>query len=216
MNGTGQSLLPLMATVALVGAIPLLVVVATSFTKVSVVLLILRNAIGIQQTPPNMVIYAIAMVLSFNIMNPVLQKSLAQVGAQEFSFRNIADLQANAEVASAPIKKFLADHSTPASREFFLRNTPKAGAQGPAPADLAVLVPAFLLDELTRAFEIGLMLYLPFLAIDFLVSAVLIAMGMQMMSPPLISTPLKILLFVVVSGWTRLFENLVLSYQAAP
>ena len=216
MNGTGQSLLPLMATVALVGAIPLLVVVATSFTKVSVVLLILRNAIGIQQTPPNMVIYAIAMVLSFNIMNPVLQKSLAQVGAQEFSFRNIADLQANAEVASGPIKKFLADHSTPASREFFLRNTPKARAQGPAPADLSVLVPAFLLDELTRAFEIGLMLYLPFLAIDFLVSAVLIAMGMQMMSPPLISTPLKILLFVVVSGWTRLFENLVLSYQAAP
>lgn len=216
MNGTGQSLLPLMTTVALVGAIPLLVVVATSFTKVSVVLLILRNAIGIQQTPPNMVIYAIAIVLSFNIMNPVLQKSFAQVGAQDFSFRNLTDLQANAEVAAGPIKKFLADHSTPASRDFFLRNTPKAGPQGPAPADLSVLVPAFLLDELTRAFEIGLMLYLPFLAIDLLVSAVLIAMGMQMMSPPLISTPLKILLFVGVSGWTRLFENLVLSYQAAP
>jgi type III secretion protein R len=205
-----------MALVASVGALPLIVIVATSFTKISVVLLVVRNAIGIQQTPPNMVVYAIAIALSFHIMQPVIHASQEQMRHTNLNFTSYDELESLVETGLAPVKVFLKQYSSEASRDFFKKSGRQRDPANIQDADgsFSVLIPAFLLDELTRAFEIGLMLYLPFLAIDFVVSTILIAMGMQMMSPSIISTPLKILLFVVIHGWTQLFENLVMSYPA--
>lgn len=199
-----------------VGFAPMLAVAVTCFTKISIVLLIVRNALGIQQTPPNILIYTVAILLSAYVMAPVFSRTVDAVGdlsVAPATLRGWLDLMA---VAGEPIRKFLLDLSDPSARQFFVEASTRIwGADSGlsiADTDYAALVPAFLVTELTRAFQIGFLLYLPFLVIDFVVSAVLIGLGMTMLSPPVIATPLKLLLFVSVDGWQRLLEGLVLSY----
>ncbi|MBB5536479.1 type III secretion system export apparatus subunit SctR [Rhizobium giardinii] len=207
-----------LAAMAAISVLPVIAVVATSFTKIAVVLLIVRNAIGIQQTPPNLLVFAVAIVLSAFVMNPILQQCWQILLGKAASFDTVNGLAAGIAEVAGPLKTFMMKFSDEEVREFFVDSSQRIWgntATLPAnPEDITILTPSFLVSELTRAFEIGFLLYLPFLMIDFAVSAILVALGMQMMSPTVVSTPFKLLLFVAVDGWRRLLEGLVLSYAS--
>ncbi len=217
MNTTAPSLFGLIAIGGLVGMLPILIVCTTSFAKISIVFLIIRNALGIQQMPPTILLNAMALILTFFIMAPVLKDVYSVASDPRARYETIADWERTATDVAIPIKRFMDRHTDPKRVDFFKDATAKIWGNQRAQSsglleDFAQRLPAFLVSELTRAFEIGFLLYLPFLAIDFAVSAILLAMGMQQMSPPVISTPLKLLLFVAVDGWGRLIQGLVLSY----
>lgn len=217
MNGM-PSYFSLIVVSALLAVVPFLVVAATSFAKISVVLFLVRNALGVQQTPPGILLNTIAIVLTLFIMAPVLREIYGIVTDPRHLFTSLQDYERVATEAIQPLKRFLSNHVRPEATEFFLETTRKIwdGRQG-APVDakaddIFILIPSFLVSELTRAFEIGFLLYLPFLVVDFVISIILVAMGMSMLSPTVISTPFKLLLFIFIDGWSRLLQGLVLSY----
>jgi len=211
-----SNVLSLIVVVMALGFLPFVAVGVTAFAKITVVLLIVRNALGVQQTPPNMVLYGVALVLTVYIAAPLAADVQTIVSDPALQFETLDDWLLVFERASEPVREFLIKHARADDRGFFM----EASAQlwTPEQADkvtsdsLSVLVPAFLVSELTRAFEIGFLLYLPFLAVDLIVSAVLMSLGMMMVSPIMIAIPFKLFLFVAVDGWSRLVQGLVLSY----
>jgi type III secretion protein R len=198
---------------------PFVAVMVTSFTKIIVVLSLLRSALGLQQTPPNVVLNGLAIILSFYVMHPValqISDAINKSGTPASALSDVNKLAGLVDVGKEPIRDFLIKHTTPHERSFFLRT-----ARGALPADqrnrvedkdFIVLVPAFTTTELTKAFKIGFMVFLPFLVIDMVISNILMAMGMMMLSPTTISLPFKLLLFVLLDGWSKLVHNLVLTY----
>jgi type III secretion protein R len=219
VEGLGQiNFVTITVVSLLLGLLPIAVVTMTSFGKIAIVLSIVRNALGIQQTPPNLLLNSIALILSAYIMAPVGKDIYNSVSDPRNNFQTISGWERVVDEGTKPLKQFLMQHSDPQHRIFFAETTQKIWKNKITTAstenDLHVLVPAFLVSELTRAFEIAFLLYMPFLMIDLIVSAILVAMGMSMMSPPVVSTPLKLLLFVLVDGWSRLLEGLVLSYAS--
>ena len=221
MNGVGAAigtpnLIPLIAGVVGLGLMTIAVITMTSFVKISTVLMLLRNALGTQQTPPNMVLYGIALMLTAYIMAPVVTQSYAAASTGEARYQSFTDIQNVVGKASGPMKTFLLRFTSPGEREFFANATHRVWGEEAhleaKPDDMIVVVPAFMLSELRRAFEAGFLLYLPFISIDLVVSTVLMAMGMSAISPTTISIPFKLFLFVAVEGWTRLFHGLVLGY----
>lgn len=198
------------------GLLVLAVITTTSFVKISVVLFLLRNALGVQQSPPNIVLYAIALILTVFVSLPLLRAEyviLADVGAMKQGVEEWAEIATRVQ---APLKEQLLRFTPLAEREFFLDAAARLWPADMRTADLTeslpVLVPSYLLGELRRAFEIGFLLYLPFVVIDLVITTILIAMGMSQVQPTTIAVPLKLLLFVLVEGWTRLLHGLVLSY----
>lgn len=196
---------------------PFMAIMVSSFLKIVVVIFLVRNALGIQQIPPNMAVNGLAIILSIYIMAPVgvdIQRTLSTL--DPIDLQNPITQQALKEGAE-PIRYFLMKHSEESQRKFFARTTQKLWppdyAETVTDESLLILLPAFTLTELKEAFEIGFLLYLPFLVIDLVISNLLLAMGMMMVSPMTISLPFKLLLFVLVDGWTRLIHGLVLSYQ---
>jgi type III secretion protein R len=183
---------------ALLALVPILVVITTSFVKISVVLQLVRNALGVQQIPPNMALYGLAAILSFYIMAPAAQNMYAVVRGAE------------------PLRGFMLKHSRPQLRQFFMNTAKELWDEkllkGLKEDHFLILMPSFMVSELTSAFEIGFLLYLPFIVIDLIVSNILLAMGMMMVSPVTISLPLKLFLFVMVDGWGRLIRGLVMTY----
>lgn len=210
------NVLSLIIVVMMLGFLPFVAVAVTAFAKITVVLLIVRNALGVQQTPPNMVIYGIALVLTVYIAAPLAAQLQTVLMDPSLSFETLDDWTVVFEQGIEPIREFLVRHARVDDRAFFMEAT--ASVWGPEMArgvesdSLPVLVPAFLVSELTRAFEIGFLLYLPFLAVDLIVSAILMSLGMMMVSPIMIAIPFKLFLFVAVDGWSRLVQGLVLSY----
>jgi type III secretion protein R len=215
------SLIVVMACVALM---PIAVVMTTSFLKISVVLALLRNALGVQQVPPNMALNGLALILSAYVMAPVLGKVVDEVrqvhsagAAQDASARRFEDLLKAVERGVEPLRGFMMTQSSPVQRRFFVDTA--ASLWGPEQAGglredtLLVLIPAFVVSQLNAAFQIGFLLYLPFIIIDLIVSNILLAMGMMMVSPVTIAIPLKLFLFVMLDGWTKLVQGLVLSYS---
>ncbi len=202
---------------SLFGFLPFIAIVATSFAKIAIVLTILRNALGIQQMPPGSLLNAMALIMTVFIMAPAIADIFAVIGDPNVQFRSIADYERVAIEASKPLHAFLDKFADPRQKAFFADTSQKIWGYRFSPdgvlTQMAILLPSFLVSELTRAFEIGFLLYLPFLAIDFIVSAILVAMGMTSMNPPIISAPLKLLLFVMVDGWSRLVQGLILSYS---
>jgi len=210
---------------ALLALVPLAAVLTTSFVKIAVVMMLVRNALGVQQVPPNMALYALALILSAYVMGPVVMQihdeirnpPAASVPGGADAGRNRLDAVVQAVTRGAePVRGFMLRNSRPEQRDFFLRTArtmwgPEQSASL-TEGDFLVLIPAFLMSELTAAFQIGFLLYLPFVVIDLIVSNILLAMGMMMVSPVTISMPLKLFLFVMVDGWTRLIQGLVLSY----
>lgn len=205
----------LIITLVLLSLLPLIVIATTSFLKISVVIMLVRNALGVQQIPPNIAIYALSLLLTSYIMAPIglrMYEGVISNTPVQGVERIVSGIQQGAE----PLRSFLAKNSRPEQKQFFIdtaqRLWPKELVLTLKPTDFIVLIPSFLVSELTAAFEIGFLLYLPFIVIDMVVSNVLLAMGMMMVSPMTISLPLKLFLFVMVSGWTKLIHGLVVSY----
>ncbi len=197
--------------------LPFIAVMVTSFVKLVVVFSLLRNAMGIQQIPPNMVMNSLAILLTLFIMAPVGSEIYANVTANSAKTEPLELNTKTLELAAEPLRLFLKKHSHPATRILFL----KAAAQlwgndetkVPNPEGFFILAPAFMLTELTEAFQIGFLLYLPFIVVDLVISNILLAMGMMMVSPMTISLPFKLLLFVMINGWTKVIESLLSTYR---
>ena len=201
---------------ALMALLPTLVVVCTAFLKIVVVMSLLRNALGVQQMPPNLALYGMALILAAYVMAPVGVHMFDRIGAQPDNLKSLPAFIASAREGAEPLRDFMLKNSRPEQRDFFVRTAqrmwgPELSA-GVGARDFLVLMPAFVVSELTAAFQIGFLLYLPFVVIDLIVSNILLAMGMMMVSPVTISLPLKLFLFVMVDGWSRLIQGLVLTY----
>ena len=202
---------------AVLGLLPFFIVTMTAFLKISVVMFIIRNALGLQQTPPTLVLYSIALILTVFVSLPLIEDVSNRLSARPLDVSSLDKLQASANVVKDPVKAYLIRFAKPGERQFFLSSTariwPESARANVKDDDFIILLPAFVSSELTRAFEIGFLLFLPFLIIDIIVSNILMAMGMMMVSPTLISLPLKLFLFVAVDGWSRLMHGLILSYE---
>jgi type III secretion protein R len=198
--------------------LPFLAMVVTAYTKVVVVLGLLRNALGVQQVPPNMVLNGIAIIISAYVMAPVAMEAsdrMQRAPAEQGS--NTQQLMSAVSAAREPFRAFLVKHAQPTEKAFFLKSAqavwPPERAQALQPDDLIVVAPAFLLTELTEAFRIGFLLYLAFVIIDLVVANVLLAMGLSQVSPTNVAIPFKLLLFVVLDGWSQVMHGLVLTYR---
>jgi len=206
----------LAVVLALMALLPTVVVVTTSFLKITIVMSLLRNALGVQQIPPNLALYGLSLILTFYIMAPIGQQVYTQVTTEPAATKSIDALVSSAQRGAEPMRSFLLKHSKTEHRDFFVATTKKLW--GPEMSktvggtDFVILMPSFLVSELTQAFQIGFLLYLPFLIIDLVVSNILLAMGMMMVSPVTISMPLKLFLFVMADGWTRLIKGLIVTY----
>ena len=206
-------------TVVLLALAPFAAVMVTSFTKIVVVLSLLRNALGLQQSPPNVVLNGLALVLTMYVMYPVGQEMAALAPPLEAEQSVLDDPDALLQTVNAakePLRDFLVRHSDPEQTAFFAetikRALPADRAAAVGPTDFVVVIPSFTVSELAEAFQIGFLIFLPFLVIDLVVSNILLAMGMMMLSPTMISLPFKLLLFVIINGWVQLAHGLVLTY----
>ncbi|WEX91766.1 type III secretion system export apparatus subunit SctR (plasmid) [Sinorhizobium garamanticum] len=207
------------AMIALIGAIaviPFFAIIVTSYVKLVVVFGLIRNALGIQNIPPNMALNAVAILLSVYIMQPVAKNAYEAVSHKEIAFDDLRGLGDTISLAIEPLRDFILKNTSREERQFFANAARDLWSEGDAQAvtdsDFIISIPAFITSELADAFKIGFLLFLPFLVIDLLVSNILLAMGMMMVSPMTISLPLKLFLFVAVNGWQRLIHGLVLSY----
>lgn len=217
MLENSPNLLGILVAIGFVGLLPLAVVTMTGFLKISVVLFLIRNALGVQQMPPNLVLYGIALVLTVYVSTPLLSDMSGRIQEAQIRFQTTDDMVRAAEIVREPLKQHLLRFTHPEERAFFMDGTsrlwPEQARENLRDDDLSILVPAFVASELTRAFEIGFLLYLPFLIVDIVVANILMTLGMIMVSPVLISIPLKLFLFVAVDGWSRLMHGLILSYS---
>lgn len=208
------SLTILMVALALA---PFVIIMVSSFVKIVVILNLIRNALGVQQIPPNMVINGLAIILTIYIMAPVIHDTYNALKDRDIQTKNFDNLMDTIGEAKEPIRQFLIKHSKARERNFFMNTArvmwPKEQSDSLEKTDFLVLVPAFTVTELTSAFQIGFLVYLPFITIDLIVSNILLALGMMMVSPMTISLPFKLLLFVLIEGWSHLIQGLVLSYR---
>lgn len=197
--------------------LPFVAIMVSSYVKIVVVSNLIRNALGVQQIPPNLVLNGLAIILSIYIMAPVIQDTYELVQDEELQTHEFKKVMGLIDKAEAPLKGFLMKHSEPKQRHFFLKNAlllwGKERAESLQEESFLVLIPAFTITELTQAFQVGFLIYLPFIAIDLVISNILMAMGMMMVSPMTISLPFKIMLFVLIDGWAQLYNGLILSYQ---
>ncbi|TFY86931.1 EscR/YscR/HrcR family type III secretion system export apparatus protein [Pseudomonas kairouanensis] len=195
---------------------PMLLIVCTAFLKIVIVLMITRNALGVQQVPPSMAINGIALAATLFIMAPVGHEIAQAVKATPVDMSSVQAFQDTSGHAIQPLRAFMARNTDPDILthlvESSVRLWPPEMAQATHRDDLVLLIPAYVLSQLQSGFEIGFLIYIPFIVIDLIVSNLLLALGMQMVSPMTISLPLKLLLFVLVSGWSRLLDSLFLSY----
>ena len=218
INGDSVQTLEILFLTTMIALLPSMLVMMTSFTRYIISLSFLRTAMGTQQSPPNVVLVGIAMFLTLITMNPVITRiqteawgpyTEQEIGQEEFLAR-----------ASIPLKEFMLDNTQRNTLRMFCDlahvDIPDdaAGLDGVAmDLPLRIIVPAFMTQELQRAFYTGLLLYIPFMLIDIVVSSTLMSMGMIMLPPAMISTPFKLLLFVSVNGWSLLFSSLVQSVK---
>jgi type III secretion protein R len=224
-EGVANRPLVLMTALAALSLLPFVIIMVTSFVKIAVVLSIIRQALGTQQIPPTQVITGLAIILTVYVMHPVgLQMQRAanaeadvQSAGELMKKENVDLLLRAAKKAEGPMRDFLMKHSHAKDRLMFYKVAYRLRAAEDRDdlkiTDLVIVIPAFVISELTEAFQIGFIIFLPFLVIDMVVSNILMALGMQMLSPTTISLPFKILLFVLVDGWYLLTKGLVLGYQ---
>lgn len=192
------------------GFLPAILLMMTAFTRIVIVLSMLRQALGTMQAPPNQVIVGLSLFLTVFVMSPVLDKIWVDA-YQPYSQEKIGFNEA-IERGSKPLKQFMMKQTRQKDLALFIELSQSAKPEGPEDVSLKVLVPAFVTSELKTAFQIAFLVFIPFLVIDMVVASVLMAMGMMMVSPVTISLPFKIILFVLVDGWTLLIGSLVQSF----
>tara|TARA_R110002126_G_scaffold10245_55_gene46667 strand:- start:3074 stop:3817 length:744 start_codon:yes stop_codon:yes gene_type:complete len=202
--------LQVLALMTMLSFIPAMVIMMTSFTRIIVVLAILRQAIGLQQTPSNQVLIGITLFLTFFIMAPVF-KTVNDQAIQPYLDESITPVQA-LDAAIAPVKAFMLYQTRVKDLDTFAQIAGLEVLEQAQDYPLTVVIPAFITSELKTAFQIGFMLFIPFLIIDLVVASVLMAMGMMMLSPMIISLPFKLMMFVLVDGWILVMGTLATSY----
>ncbi|WP_144142610.1 EscR/YscR/HrcR family type III secretion system export apparatus protein [Paraburkholderia sp. BCC1884] len=197
----------------MLGLLPLAVTMTTSFTKFSIVLTLLRSALGVQQAPSNLAISGIALAATLVVMSPTLARIEAALPAGddgEITMPRAAELW---QAVSVPLGDFMMTHSRPDERKFLVGAAKRIDpAREAHETDFSLLVPAFLISEISSGFEAGFLLYIAFLVVDLVVANVLTAMGMVMLSPSTVSIPLKLFIFVSVSGMSKLMHGLIIGY----
>ena len=206
---TGR-IVQLIALVTILSLAPSILVMMTSFTRIVVVLSFLRTAMGLQQTPPNSVVVSLALFLTAFVMMPTMEaiydEALAPLIAEDITEFEAFDR------AQAPVRDFMLRHVRENDLRLFMDLADTAEVESPEATPLRALIPAFMISELRRAFEIGFLLFLPFLIIDMVVASILMSMGMMMLPPVMISLPFKLIFFVLVDGWYMVAGSLVQSY----
>jgi type III secretion protein R len=214
----------LIVALALLSLLPFVLLLVTSYTKIVVVFHILKNALGTQQVPPAMVIAGLAIVLTFYVMAPTIDEARqeaepllsAESEAELLSKESASLIVQTVDAVKEPVRAFLTRNSATSNVEMFVRlarqRSPDRQDLWPESDAFTVLVPAFVVTELTEAFLIGFVIFLPFLVIELAVSNVLLSLGMHMLSPTQVSLPFKLLLFVAVNGWQLLAHGLVMGY----
>ncbi len=208
--GVTERAVQLIALVTVLSLAPSILIMVTSFTRIAVVLSLLRTAIGVQQSPPNTVIVSLALFLTAFIMAPVF-KTAYETGIVPLMEQKI-ELPEAFDKASQPFRKFMLTHVRDKDLQLFVDLSNKPAPRTREDVSLHVLVPAFMISELRRAFEIGFLLFVPFVVIDMVVASVLMSMGMMMLPPVMISLPFKLIFFVLVDGWHLVAGSLVKSY----
>ncbi len=189
---------------------PTILMTMTSFTRMLVVMHFLRQGLGTQQTPSNQVLISLSLVLTFFVMGPTINEINTQV-IQPLN-RNELTVDQAFERTGAPLKVFMLRHTRKKDLSLFLRLAKAPAPQTKADVPMTAILPAFMISELKTAFEIGFMIFLPFLVVDMVVASVLLSMGMMMLPPVVISLPFKVLLFVLVDGWYLIVNSLVRGY----
>ena len=206
---TGR-IIQLLALITILSLAPSIIVVVTSFTRIVVVLSIIRSALGLQQTPPNAVLISLALFLTAFIMAPTLEASYRD-GIAPLIAERISEQEAF-ERTIAPIHGFMMTHVREKDLALFMDIAEMPRPETAADTPLRVLVPAFIISELKRAFEIGFLIFIPFIIIDMVIASVLMSMGMMMLPPVMISLPFKLIFFVLVDGWYLVAGSLVNSF----
>ncbi|APZ06774.1 MULTISPECIES: type III secretion system export apparatus subunit SctR [Kosakonia] len=196
--------------------LPMMLIICTSFLKITMVLQLTRNAMGVQQVPPTMALNGIALAATLFIMAPVFSDMTDRLKAIPVDFSSMERLEYTTANGIEPLKTFMRKNTDPDIvihlQENAQRMWPKRMADSVTPENMLLIIPAFVLSELQNGFKIGFLIFIPFIVVDLIVSNILLALGMQMVSPMTVSLPLKILLFVLISGWTRLLDGLFYSY----
>lgn len=203
-------MIQLSALMALLTLAPSVIVVLTSFTRIVVVFSFLRNALGTQQSPPNMILISLALFLTIFIMGPVFNKSY-QDGVAPLMEDKISYEQAYDKVCS-PLHVFMRKNVREKDLELFMNLGKQTDIKSAKDVPMRILIPAFVISELRRGFEIGFLIYLPFIVIDMVIASILMSMGMMMLPPTLMSMPFKIIFFVLIDGWNLLCGSLVNSF----
>ncbi len=209
-NGTPSDSILVIIGITLLSIAPSLILMVSSFTKIFVVLAMTRNALGLQTIPPNQVLAGLALFLSVFIMWPVI--SNINLHALQPYLNGSIDLQHAISLAETPLRHFMVANTRQEDLALMTRAAGRANPSSPGHVPLATLIPAFMISELRSAFIIGFVIFIPFLVVDIVVSSSLMAMGMMMLPPVMVSLPFKILLFVLVDGWGLLITTLVGSY----
>ena len=209
-GSTTSRIVQLVAVVTVLSLAPSILIMVTSFTRIVVVLSFLRSALGTQQAPPNMVMISLALFLTAFVMAPTLERAYRD-GVAPLMAEQIEPQEAF-QRAAVPVREFMLQHVRERDLTLFMNLSKTAPVVNPQETPLSVLIPSFMISELRRAFEIGFLLFVPFLVIDMVVASVLMSMGMMMLPPIMISLPFKLIFFVLVDGWYLVAGSLVQSY----
>jgi len=209
--GATARLVQLTALIGLLSLAPSLLIMATAFTRIVIVLALLRSAIGAQGVPPNPVLIGLALFLTLFVMQPVFEQAWT-AGILPMSEGRLGEMEGLA-AAAEPFRKFMAANVRESDLNLFL-DLAKLPAASPEQAPYRALMPAFLVTELKRAFEIGFLLFLPFLVIDMVVASILMSLGMMMLPPSVVALPFKLIFFVLIDGWVLLSSSLVQGFAS--
>ena len=208
-SATGR-IVQMIALITVLSLAPSILIMMTAFTRIVIVLSFLRSALGVQQVPPNTVMMSLAMFLTFFVMAPVFERAYTQ-GIQPLINQDIDEMEAFRRTV-APLREFMLKHTGEKDLRLFMDMARIENVAEPSQTPLQVLVPAFMISEIKRAFEIGFLLFLPFLIIDMVVSSILMSMGMMMLPPTMVAIPFKIIFFVLVDGWYLIAGSLARSF----
>lgn len=211
LNGGNVPALDLIFMITLVALLPSIAVMMTSFTRTIIILSFTRNAMGIQQTPPNTVLVGIALFLTLYIMSPVIGRINTEA-YEPYTRGEITQVEA-VQRMSVPVKEFMLRNTEKETLDHFVEMSGTPVQENVQDYPLTVVTPAFMTSELKRGFVAGFLIYLPFLLIDIVVATTLMSMGMVMLPPTMVSLPFKLLLFVTVNGWELLFSSIVRSFR---
>ncbi len=211
VNGSQVPTLDILLLLTIVSLLPSLLIMMTSFTRTIIILSFLRNALGVQQTPPNMVLIGISIFLTLFIMDPVI----GEINTEAYTpYKNSEITQEEAiERAQIPLKRFMLKNTEKSSMNMFMEISNAEAVENEEDLPMTVVIPSFMTSELKKAFTAGFLLYIPFLLIDIVVSSTLMSMGMMMLPPAMISLPFKLLLFITVNGWELLFSTIANSFK---